>query len=297
MTKLLLNKGKNKLEPMLRSINGQFAKEVLDFSSWSGPHCQDVALLRESLSNFGLLVLRRQSLNEAELVSFSAIFGEPEIIVRSDWASATHPEITRISNLRNAANEPIGGLGSGELNWHTDQSYMKTPATGAILHGIEVPENGPKTYWANLALAYSNLPELTKKRLEGKRGIFSYAKRVSGYDQEQTPEEVRRKTPDVTHALVNEHPVTGLKALYLDPATTVGVEGMPNNEGIAFLNELAEHATSSEFVYEHEWQAGDIVVWDNAFLLHRRTAFGLGQNRLLKRTTIRLAADKHLLPG
>ena len=281
----------------LRSINHQFAKEVFNFSTWSDCHHQDFAHLRESLSNIGLLVFRRQSVNEAELVSFSAMFGEPEIIVRSDWASSIHPEITRISNLRNAANEPIGGLGSGELDWHTDQSYMQMPATGAILHGIEVPTNGPKTYWANLALAYSSLPELTKQRLEGKRGIFSYAKRVSGYDQEQTPEEVRRKTPDVTHALVNQHPVTGLKALYLDPATTVGVEGMPDNDGIAFLNELAEHATSSEFVYEHEWQAGDIVVWDNAFLLHRRTAFRAGQNRLLKRTTIRLAAENHILPG
>jgi len=281
----------------LRAINRQFAREVCAFATWSDCDREDAARLREALSNVGLLVFRRQSVNEAELVAFSKMFGEPEIIVRSDWASSIHPEITRISNLRNAANEPIGGLGSGELDWHTDQSYMKAPATGAILHGVEVPENGPKTYWANLALAYSSLPELTKRRLEGKRGIFSYAKRVSGYDQERTPEDVRRKTPDVTHALVNEHPVTGLKALYLDPATTIGVEGMSDDEGIAFLAELAEHATSPEFVYEHEWQAGDIVVWDNAFLLHRRTAFGLGQNRLLKRTTIRLNADSHLLPN
>ena len=285
------------MEFELRAINRQFAREVRAFSTWSDCDWKDYAPLRKCLSNVGLLVFRRQSVNEAELVAFSKMFGEPEIIVRSDWASSIHPEITRISNLRNAANEPIGGLGSGELDWHTDQSYMKEPATGAILHGVEVPENGPKTYWSNLALAYSSLPELTKRRLEGKRGIFSYAKRVSGYDQERTPEDVRRKTPDVTHALVNKHPVTGLKALYLDPATTIGVEGMSDDEGIALLAVLAEHATSPEFVYEHEWQAGDIVVWDNAFLLHRRTAFGLEQNRLLKRTTIRFDADSHLLPG
>jgi len=280
----------------LRSIDGRFAHEVIGLSIWSASINKSAAMLSEALSRHGVLVLRRQPASEAELVAFSAMFGEPDIIVRSDWASSAHPEITRISNLRNAANEPIGGLGSGELDWHTDQSYMQAPATGAILHGIEVPENGPRTYWANLALAYSSLPDATKRRLEGKRGIFSYAKRVSGYDQEITPEEVRRKTPDVTHALVNEHPVTGEKALYLDPATTIGVEGMSEDEGTAFLDELADHATSPEFAYEHEWQAGDIIVWDNGFLLHRREAFGEGQNRLLKRTTIRFAADSHLLP-
>ena len=87
-------------------------------------------------------------------------------------------------------------------------------------------------YWANLALAYASLPASTKRKLKGKGGVFSYAKRVSGYDQETTPEEVQRKTPDVTHALVNEHPITGLKALYIDPVTTTGVEGMPQDEGI-----------------------------------------------------------------
>lgn len=280
----------------LRSIDGNFAHEVHGAPIWSQSIREFAPALSEALSRHGVLVLRRQPASESELVAFSEMFGELDIIVRSDWASSEHPEVTRISNLRNAANEPIGGLGSGELDWHTDQSYMQSPATGAVLHGIEVPENGPRTYWANLALAYARLPDATKRKIDGKRGIFSYAKRVSGYDQEITPEEVRRKTPDVSHALVNEHPVTGVKALYLDPATTIGVEGMPEDEGIALLDELATHATSPEFIYEHDWHAGDIIVWDNGFLLHRRDAFGTAQNRLLKRTTIRLGADSHLLP-
>ena len=120
---------------------------------------------------------------------------------------------------------------------------------------------------------------------------------MSGYDQETTPEEVQRKTPDVTHALVNEHPITGLKALYLDPATTTGVEGMPQDEGISLLGELATHATSSAFIYEHDWQVGDIIIWNNGFLLHKRDAFGIRQNRLLKRTTIQLPESSHFLPN
>ena len=120
---------------------------------------------------------------------------------------------------------------------------------------------------------------------------------MSGYDQETTPEEVQRKTPDVTHALVIEHPITGLKALYLDPATTTGVEDMLQDEGISFLGELATHATSSAFIYEHDWQLGGIIIWNNGFLLHKRDAFGIRQNRLLKRITIQLPESGHFLPN
>ena len=115
--------------------------------------------------------------------------------------------------------------------------------------------------------------------------------------QETTPEEVRRKTPDVYHPLVNTHPETGKKALYLDPATTAGIEGMPEDEGLSLLQELATHAASPAFVYRHVWQPGDIIMWDNGFLLHRRDAFATNQNRLLKRTTIRLSEKRHILPG
>lgn len=281
----------------LRQIDGQFAFEAIGAPIWSLFDDETVRTLDNTLSRHGVLVFRRQSLSEKELVNFSNLFGAAEIIVRADWASANHPEVTRISNMRNADGDPIGGLGSGELEWHTDQSYMASPATGAILYGVEVPLGGPDTMWANLALAYDALPDAIRKTVDDRRGIFSYAKRVSAYDQETTPEEVRRKTPDVYHPLVNTHPETGQKAMYLDPATTVGIEGMPEDEGLSLLQELATHAASPAFVYRHVWQPGDVIMWDNGFLLHRRDAFATDQNRLLKRTTIRLSENQHILPG
>lgn len=280
----------------LTPIDGRFAFEVKGLDTWSRLDEAIFSQLDRAWSTQGILVFRRQAISEGELVALSARFGEPEVIVRTDWASPAYPQVTRISNMRNAEGTPIGGLGSGELDWHTDQSYMSEPATGAILLGAEVPENGPCTYWANLQLAYESLPEATKARIEGRRGVFSYAKRVSTYDQETTPEEVRRKTPDVTHPLVNIHPTSGKKSLYLDPVTMTGIEGLPEEEGTALLDELTRHATRPEFVYRHEWRTGDLVMWDNGFLLHRRDAFGSQQNRLLKRTTIRLSPAQHVIP-
>ena len=177
-------------------------------------------------------------------MTFSRRFGTPDVIVRTDWASKGRPEVTQISNMRNADGHTIGGLGSGELNWHTDQSYVAEPATGAILYGVEMPEDGPHTYWANLQLAYEALPQETKARIAGRRAIFRYGERYKDYEDESVPsEEILAQTPDVTHTLVHTHPTSGAKTLYLDPSTMVGIEGMDEAEGRALLDELIEHAT------------------------------------------------------
>ena len=281
----------------LAPLDENFAFEVSGVETWSGLDDEQVRSFDDAWANQGVLVFRRQALTEQELVTFSGRFGTPDVIVRTDWASQDHPEITQISNMRNADGANIGGLGSSELDWHTDQSYMAEPATGAILYGVEVPEDGPQTYWANLHLAYEALPQETKARVDGRSAIFSYAQRYKDYEDENVPsEEILAQTPDVTHALVQTHPTSGAKSLYLDPSTMIGIEGMGEAEGRALLGELTEHATRPDFVYRHHWQPGDLIMWDNGFLLHRRDAFRTDQNRLLKRTTLRLSPERHIVP-
>lgn len=127
------------LDICLKPLNSEFAHEVAGMSTWSDSIYEEAEFLQKSFSTFGLLVFRRQSINEAELIASSSIFGELGIILRSDWSSFINLEIARVSNLQDARNVPIGGLGSGELKWHTDQSYMQEPATGAVLHAFEAP--------------------------------------------------------------------------------------------------------------------------------------------------------------
>ena len=283
--------------PHLTPLDQNFAFQVLDLDIWAGLDDAHVQTLDDAWANQGVLVFRRQSLTESELVVFSKRFGAPDVIVRTDWASGANPEIIQIANMRNARGETIGGLGSGELAWHTDQAYMENPATGAILYGVEVPENGPRTYWANLRIAYEALPEQTKTSIEGRRAIFRYSERYKDYQDETVPtEEILARTPDVTHSLVQTHPTSGARTLYLDPSTMVGIEGMPHSQARSLLDELVQHATRPEFVYSHDWQPGDLIMWDNGFMLHRRDAFRTDQNRLLKRTTIRLSPDRHIIP-
>ena len=294
--------GASTVTPMAKlafhSAGGSFVQEVSGIDLWRPLDAETAAALRTAWQRSGVLLFRRQALSEAELVAFSDAFGRPEVIVRTDWQSQNQPEVIQISNMRNQDGQAIGGLGAGELDWHSDQSYVTNPATGAVLYMVEMPKDGGRTYWANLQLAYAALPEAMKTKIEGRRGIFDYLKRQSTYDNEKPMSaELRRKTPPVLHPLVNVHPVTGARSLYLDPSTTVGIEGMPDAEGRALLDELTAHATRDEFVYSHEWQIGDVLLWDNAITLHRRDPFEKRFNRLLKRTTMRLSAERHIIPA
>ena len=150
----------------------------------------------------------------------------------------------------------------------------------------------------NLSDRISQRGELAQRAVEDRRAIFSYIKRLAGYQgaDRVISEEVKRKTPPILHPLVHSHPVTGRRALYLDSTTTIGVEGMDNVSGARLLDEIYACATRPEFVYRHYWQVGDIVMWDNGLTMHRREPFDPAARRLMKRTTIFLPRERHIVP-
>jgi taurine dioxygenase len=282
-----------------RQLHPTLAREVVGLRLWEPLDEATVAELRQLYAQYGVLVFRRQALSEAELAAFCALFGPLERTVRSDWASPALPEVTVLSNLKDGLGRPIGGLGDGELQWHSDQSYMQQPATGAALYALELPPEGGETFWVDLRAAYAGLPRQLRAKIAGKRGIFDYAKRLAGYGRQsdqQISEEARRLTPPVTHALVRAHPETGDRSLYLDSTTTIGIDYMDTTTGVALLDELYDNATRDAFVYAHQWQVGDLVLWDNGFTMHRRTPFDPGARRLMKRMTMQLDRYRHVMP-
>ena len=282
-----------------RQLHPTLACHVVGLRAWERLDEETVAELRSLYTQYGVLVFRRQALSESELAAFCALFGPLERTVRSDWASPATPEVTVLSNLKDGFGRPIGGLGDGELQWHSDQSYMLQPATGAALYALELPTEGGETFWVDLRAAYAGLPSRLRARIAGKRGIFDYTKRLAGYGREadqQISEEAKRLTPPVTHALVRAHPETGDRSLYLDSTTTVGIDYMDTASGLALLDELYESATREAFVYAHQWQVGDLILWDNGFTMHRRTPFDPGARRLMKRMTINLDRYHHVIP-
>ena len=281
-----------------RPMGQSFAREIIGLRLWEPQDDPTIDELRALWADHPVLVFRRQALSEDELADFSACFGPLERTVRTDWASPVRPEVSLISNLKDAQARPVGGLGDGEIQWHSDQSYMKEAATGAMLYALELPPEGGTTSWVDLCAAYAGLPAGLKRAIDGKRAVFSYAKRLAGYQgvDRVISEEAKRKTPPVLHPLVHTHPVTGKPALYLDSTTTIGIEGLDDASGDALLDEIYESATRPEFVYRHHWQVGDALLWDNGFTMHRREPFDPSARRLMKRTTMFLPRDRHIVP-
>jgi alpha-ketoglutarate-dependent taurine dioxygenase len=281
-----------------RSLHPSLACEVVGLNLWEAPPPETVAALRDLWARWGVLVFRRQALGEEELAAFCALFGPLERTVRTDWASPVVPEIGIISNLKDGQGRPIGGLGDGEIEWHSDQSYMIHPATGAALYALELPPAGGMTSWVDLRAAHAALPERLRAAIAGRRAVFSYVKRLAGYQGKDRviSEDAQKKTPPVAHTLTHTHPLTGAQALYLDSTTTTGIAGMGEAAGAALLDEIYEAAIQPEHVYTHHWQVGDLLLWDNGFTMHRREPFDPAARRLMKRTTMILDPARHIVP-
>src|SRR5205823_6894847 len=197
------------MSPQTRPLHPTLACEIDGLRLWEPLDAATVAELRQLWSNWGVLVFRRQALSEAELAAFCALFGPLERTVRSDWASPSVPEVTVLSNLKDGFGHPIGGLGDGELQWHSDQSYMVQPATGAALYALELPPEGGETFWVDLRAAYGTMPRRLRARVSGQRGIFDYQNRLPGMGGAATRTTRRRgggRRPPAPHRRSAPHP-------------------------------------------------------------------------------------------
>ena len=282
----------------IESIAGTFAQEVQDLPLWDPIRETDAAAVREAFRECGVLVFRRQSLSERELLAFGKMVGSPSLYAESGWLS-TYPEVILLSNMRRQDGELIGGLANKALTWHTDQSYYAKPVTGCFLYAVELPEEGGATSWTSLYRAYETLPRELARAIDGAVGTFSFAARAgTNAAKEDNHDRAKRlaETPDVKHPLVNVEPGTGRKALYIDPNTVIGIDGMPQDEADDLLDRLLTHATRPAHVYDHEWGPGDLVLWDNAVALHKRDGFPDRCNRLVKRMIIDLDPSRHIIP-
>ena len=245
------------------------------------------------LLEHSVIFFRGQQLSPEAHVAFSRRFGELEIHVRKECLRPGFPEIFVVSNIIENG-KPIGTQDAGSF-WHSDLCYMREPSRGSLFYAREVPERDGVVYgdtlFASACAAYDALPDDMKTRLEGLKAVHSYVKgyhrpRKSGPRPELT-EEQKRRTPDVEHPLVRTHPETGRKCLFVNEGYTVGIAGLPQAESDELLHFLFGHITSAEFVYRHNWRAGDFLIWDNCAVQHRAMLdYDLPLRRRMERTTL-----------
>jgi taurine dioxygenase len=228
-----------------------------------------------------VILLRDQKLSEEEQVRFAAKFGPPAKIHTKQFVR-NHPAVMLISNIREDG-KSIGALPDGEMHFHTDQCHQERPAMASMLYALEVPSTGGNTLFANGYRAYETLPPEIKRRIEGRKAVNAY-----DYDTAATKRGTRLapSVPSYAHPVVRTHPATGRKALYVNRLMTVRIEGLPVQESDELLAILFDHQEHREFIYEHVWRPGDLLMWDNRCTLHARTDFSPNERRLMRRVTI-----------
>jgi alpha-ketoglutarate-dependent taurine dioxygenase len=247
--------------------------------------------LRRTWLDHPVLLLRGQRLDDEALIAFSRRFGE------LDWAPVQetgrrfvdgHPEIYIVSNVLGADGAPIGSLGAGEAVWHTDMSYLPDPPKASMLYALEIPPSGGATSFCDMYGAYERLPAALKRRVEGLRLKHDGTYNSGGYVRAGVAAtDDPRTAPGTYHPLVCTHPETGRRMLYLGRRRNACIEGLPLAESEALLDEIWRFATREELVWKHEWQVGDLVLWDNRCTMHRRDPFDPGARRVMHRTQIK----------
>jgi taurine dioxygenase len=237
-----------------------------------------------------VIVVRRQTLTDEELLAFSRRFGTLE------WAPIQetgrrfvegHPEIYVVSNVMRDG-VPIGSLGAGEATWHTDMSYLETPPKASVLYALEVPPEGGNTYFCSMYRAHDALPGPLARRIADLTLKHDATFNSGGYVRQglaATDDPVR--SPGVYHPIVCRHPETGRRLLYLGRRRNAYIAGLTLAESEALLDELWSYATAEEHAWHLEWQVGDLVLWDNRCTMHRRDAFDGNSRRVLHRTQIK----------
>lgn len=236
-----------------------------------------------------VIVFRQQCLTPEHLLRFARRFGPLEISPRTQFALPAYPEILLLSNIVDAHGQPIGNAEAG-LTWHTDLSYTATPPRGSLLYAVEVPTNAHgetlgETWFVSTAAAYDALPPAMQQRLQGLRAIHCAG--AKQYAPGSTLADAVKHLPEVIHPVIRTHPLTGRKAIYVRTGECVGIVGMPEEEALPLIQALSDFVIRPVFLYRHQWQVGDLLMWDNCCAQHRAIKdYALPQRRLMYRVTV-----------
>lgn len=278
----------------------------------SQPIPDDVAeALRDAWGKHLVLLFRDQEMTPEQYLLAAQIFGKPQVgaarayFEKAGTLDTIHtlpvPEVSVLSNL-DKNGTPVkenAGLGSLEVVWHSDNSYIEQPPAGSTLYAREIPDDGTgKTSFNNQYLAYEELPDDLKQAVDGKRSKQDASRNSAGtlrpgVKKPEKPEDV----PGPMHPLVRVHPATGRKALYLGRRRVYPsqfIEGVSHEESEALLDRLWEHATQPKYAWQHVWRVGDMLVWDNRCAMHYREPVNSDQRRVMWRSQFQ---GEQVMPG
>ncbi len=256
----------------------------------------DADFIRTAWLDHLVLRFRGQVFGNEEQVKFTRYFGElefsPRALLTGKEMVPGYPEVGVITNLKDENGKPLGTLGSGECVWHTDMSYIEKPPTASILHALEIPPHGGMTEFLNMYMALETLPSHLLRRIEGRMlkhenvTLSDGSRRVGMEDQIPDSDDVRDWNGPL-HPIIRIHPETKRKCLFLGRRVHAYIDGMSVEESEETLDEIWQHTTQPELVWTQVWEVGDLILWDNRCVMHRRDPFDASTRRVMHRTQLK----------
>src|SRR6201997_97812 len=233
-----------------------------------------------------VIIFPGQNLSQEDLIRVTGYFGDLGELSRPakyfpKGYSRLLLGIMMISNIRENG-EPIGALPDGEMMFHHDMIHAEVPSKATLLYSMEIPSAGGNTLFASGYAAYDTLDPAIRAPLEGKKALhhYNYGSTIRG-DNRGT-----EAFAEQAHPVFRTHEDTGKKAVYVNRLMTVKVLDLPEDQSDRLLKAVYDHAEKREFVYEHVWRVGDLLLWDNRCSSHARTDFPSTERRLMLRTTV-----------
>jgi alpha-ketoglutarate-dependent taurine dioxygenase len=239
----------------------------------SGAHAEQI---RGVLEQRGLVLFRRVGLDDRQQVAFARTLGD---VV--DQGKDNIYKVTLDPAVSSTAEYLLG-----TFLWHIDGTTDEVPCRASLLSARCLSETGGQTEWANTYAAYEDLPQADKDAIEALRVVHSAETidRAARSDFSEADAAKWRTRPARSHPLVWTH-ASGRKSMVLG-STASHVEGMAAGESRALLDRLQEWSTQPQFVHQHAWEVGDLVIWDNTGTMHRVVPYSADSGRLMHRTTL-----------
>ena len=238
-----------------------------------------------------VIVLRGQRLTNAEFERFSAMLGEldpPPNQGAGRKSVPGHPNLYVVSNRKGPQGEPLGALGDGEAQWHTDMSYLERPPFASMLWSLEIPTTGGDTCFASMPAALRSMPIALREHVQ-RLAIKHDGTYDSGGNVRKgvTPNDDPMLSVGTVHPIVIAQPETGEPTLYLGRRRNAWIPGMSVAESDRLLDTIWSYATADAVTLRHQWQLGDVVLWNNFTTMHRRDGFPPEQMRTMHRSQIK----------
>jgi taurine dioxygenase len=240
---------------------------------------------------YGVLRIRNQDLDDEQLQAFSQRFGPLEEapfgrMPEAEKAKIKNRFVTTLSNIK-VDGKPIGGLGNDEATWHSDMTYSETPPPASLLLGIEIPDQGGDTHFADQRAALAALPAALRQRIESlsvkhNAAHTSVGKLRPGFEAFDDP----RDAPGAIHPMIKTHNETGKPALYLGRREWAYIPGMTVEESDDLLDALWTYVAIKEITWTQQWQPFDLIIWDNRCVMHRRDGFDQNSRRYMRRCQV-----------